>query len=139
MEKKEKVLEIKWEPKIFDGKLKEMEGNSIFLVAPGVEITYLETFGATNWKRPTMVLLINEFTDFEAVHNHRKQLNRMRMEFEHAQGRDPSNPVDQGIYALYQFRKQGVGFSILAELLNYLSLAWIMRAHDLKKGRKTIK
>lgn len=115
------------------GELYKIEGSQIIQVAPGVDIAYVDVHFSTSLKLPMMVLIINKSTDFDKVHGNVNKLKALCREFEHAQGDAYLIPNERGLPALYLLRRQGVGWNMLAELLNYISLAWIMRAHYLKQ------
>ena len=104
-------------------------------LAPGVQICYF--IEDERPQRLHMVLVIDEDTDFDGVCKNRKLLNRLRQEMDQAQGEDVIHPTKSSLYGLYQWHRDGVaGWKTSAFLLNYMSLALIVCAHDQKKELK---
>ena len=93
-------------------------------LAPGVEIRYF--IEDERPQRRHMVLEIDEDWDLDGVIKNRKLLTRLRQEMDQAQGEDLTHPKKSSLYGLYQWRMQGWSWNMLALLLNYISLAWLM-------------
>ncbi len=106
--------------------------SSGFSIADGVMIRYIDE--SPEISPVQLVVVIDEFTDFDAINKNRKALKNLLTELEVSQGANLNNPITGNQYGFYQWHKDGVGPKAMTSILNYIGLALILLAHDKKQN-----
>jgi hypothetical protein len=105
-------------------------------IAPGVTIRSVPDH--MNEQRRQLVLIIDEHTDFKVVNRSRKTLTKLFREMEFDQGINLNYPIRGNQYGFYQWRTNGMGPKALTSILNYIGLALILNAYELKQNEENL-
>jgi hypothetical protein len=102
-------------------------------IADGVSVRMLLENGV---QRIQMVLVIDEYTNFDSINRNRKEIKFILNKINSKQGMDLNVKYKQILYALIQWREEGISWGKLTMILNYLGFALIYDAYNesLNKG-----